>query len=144
MATASPGSMPRICAARRYGSGCGLGSETSSPLTMTSNASNGMAATICSAMLRTDIVTRAVRTPRSRSDCSSSRAPGRHGTPSPASFSRTRSVSPYTISSAGRSTPRDWRIAAEVQSPCPTSSRPSSWVQVPPNERTSSCSDAIQ
>src|SRR5665213_618835 len=90
------------------------------------------------------MVTSAVGTPLFLSSASNSRAPGRHGTPSASSFCCTRSVSHCTISSGSRSTPRDFRMAAEFQSPSPTSSRPSSCVHSPPNECTSSTSDAIQ
>jgi hypothetical protein len=99
----SPEGTPISLAASRYGSGSGLVAVTSSAHTSTSNRSPVLAST-ASMKLRSDEVTKARGSPAATTAASSSRAPGRNGTPP----RRTRSVmsamshSPMASAGAGR------------------------------------------
>ncbi len=92
MATASRGETPSTSHACRYGSGKGFGRVASSPATTTSKASKSMRSTTDRAIRPMDIVTSAVLMPARRRSASSSRAPGRNGTPSSRSCLITSSV----------------------------------------------------
>jgi len=83
----SPGGTPTSLAASRYGSGSGLVAVTSSAHTSTSNRIAVLAST-ASMKPRSDPVTSALGRPAFSTEASSSRAPGRTGTPP----RRTRSV----------------------------------------------------
>ena len=125
MATQSAMSTPRRSAAVRYGSGCGL---RLGDLVARDELVEGVERD-----RRDDVLghrpdrhrdERGAACPPRAARRSSSRAPGRHGTPCELSCSRTRSVSRSTMSSASRSTPRaleDRRRRS--QRPAPTSCR---------------------
>ena len=144
MATQSSGDTPSSRAAARYGSGCGLPCETSSPVTTAAKVPSGSAPTTASASDRHDIVTSALGTPSSRSAESSSRAPGRHGT---CSVTRliTRASSSSTIRSGSHGTAElSLMNVADTSRSLPTSWWANSSLHVPPCSSTISCSAAIQ
>ena len=82
--------------------------------------------------------------PASRRSASSSRAPGRKGTPVSASCRMTSSVRRSMMSWTPIRTPASWKMRAESSSPSPTRPSACSCDHVPPKLSTSGVSAAIQ